>query len=306
MLKKPLQGVVPPMVTPLLDNDTLDARGTERLVEHLLAGHVGGLFLLGTTGEGTNLSFAVRHELVRRVCQQVAGRVPVLVGVTDTVFSESLRLAKAAAEAGAAAVVAAAPYYFAPGQPELVTYYTRLAERQPLPVFLYNMPSHTKVMLDVETVRVLARNPKIVGIKDSSSVISYFNNIRRIKREREDFTVFMGPDEALGEAVLLGGNGGVCSGANVFPQLFVDLYNAAVARDIAKVRELQERVLRIDEAVYTVGRYASRYVKGLKCALDLMGICGDALTEPFDRFTPPERAILRERLMGLGVGALSE
>ena len=81
------------MVTPLADPGHLDAAGTARLVEHILAGGVHGLFLLGTTGEAPDLPYAVRHELVRRVCAQVAGRVPVLVGVTDTMFDESLRLA---------------------------------------------------------------------------------------------------------------------------------------------------------------------------------------------------------------------
>ena len=99
MIPKPLRGVVPPLVTPLLDNDTLDVEGLERLVEHILGGHVHGLFLLGTTGEAPDLSYALRHELVKRVCKQVKGRVPVLVGVTDTVFPESLRLAQTAAPA---------------------------------------------------------------------------------------------------------------------------------------------------------------------------------------------------------------
>lgn len=305
MVEGAFQGVVPPMVTPLLDNGTLDAEGAERLVNHLLDGQVSGLFLLGTTGEGTNLSPALRDDLVCRVCRQVSGRVPVLVGVTDTDFSESLRLAERAADAGAAAIVAAAPSYFALGQPELVAYYTRLAERQPLPVFLYNMPSHTKVMLEVETVRALAQNPKIAGIKDSSANIAYFNSIRRIKSERASFAVFMGPDEALGEAVMLGADGGVCSGANLLPKLFVALYRAAKACDAARVRELQERVLRLDDAVYTVGHYASRYVKGIKCALNLMGLCSEVLTEPFDRFGPPERAVIRERLIQLGVKVVS-
>ena len=149
---RPLKGVVPPMVTPLSAPEHLDAVGTERLVEHILAGGVHGLFLLGTTGEAPDLPYAVRHELVRRVCAQVAGRVPVLVGVTDTMFDESLRLAETAADAGAAGVVAAPPYYFAPGQPELVEYYARLADSLPLPLFLYNMPLQVQVSIAVPTV----------------------------------------------------------------------------------------------------------------------------------------------------------
>ena len=301
MLPKPLRGVVPPMVTPLLDNEKLDIEGLERLVEHILSGGVHGLFLLGTTGEAPDLSYELRHELVKRVCKQVKGRVPVLVGVTDTVFTESLRLAKAAEKAGAEAVVAAPPYYFAPGQPELVEYYNHLANSLPLPLFLYNMPSHTKVMIDPYTARSLAENPNIIGLKDSSANIVYFNTIRHLLRERENFSILMGPEEALGEVVLMGGHGGVCGGANLFPQLFVDTYDAAVAGDVARVRELQDRIMRVSGALYGVGRHVSSFLKGVKCSLNLMGICSDFMAEPFSRFREEERSIIRSRLVALGV-----
>ncbi len=299
MLLRPLRGVVPPMVTPLLDNATLDIEGVERLVEHILAGHVHGLFLLGTTGEAPDLGYELRHELVKRVCKQVKGRVPVMVGVTDTVFSESLRLAQTAEKAGAAAVVAAPPYYFAPGQPELVEYYNHLANHLPLPLFLYNMPSHTKVMIDPYTAKTLSENSNIIGLKDSSANIVYFNSVRHILREREDFSVLMGPEEALGEVVLMGAHGGVCGGANLFPQLFVDTYNAAVAGDVARVRALQERIMKVSGALYGVGRHVSSFLKGVKCSLDLMGICSDFMAEPFSRFREEERSIIRDRLIAL-------
>ena len=300
MLPKPLRGVVPPMVTPLLDNETLDLEGLERLVEHILAGHVHGLFLLGTTGEAPDLSYELRHELVKRVCKLVKGRVPVLVGITDTVFPESLRLAQTAEKAGAEAVVAAPPYYFAPGQPELLEYYNHLANRLPLPLFLYNMPSHTKVMIDPYTARSLSDNPNIVGLKDSSANIVYFNAVRHILREREDFSVLIGPEEALGEVVLMGAHGGVCGGANLFPQLFVDVYNAAVARDVETVLKLQDRVMTVSASLYGVGRHGSSFLKGVKCSLDLLGICSDFMAEPFSRFREEERAIIRSRLLSLG------
>ncbi len=299
MLLRPLRGVVPPMVTPLLDNATLDIEGVERLVEHILAGHVHGLFLLGTTGEAPDLGYELRHELVKRVCKQVKGRVPVMVGVTDTVFSESLRLAQTAEKAGAEAVVAAPPYYFAPGQPELVEYYNHLANHLPLPLFLYNMPSHTKVMIDPYTAKTLSENSNIIGLKDSSANIVYFNSVRHILREREDFSVLMGPEEALGEVVLMGAHGGVCGGANLFPQLFVDTYNAAVAGDVARVRALQERIMKVSGALYGVGRHVSSFLKGVKCSLDLMGICSDFMAEPFSRFREEERSIIRDRLIAL-------
>ncbi|MHC4569171.1 MAG: dihydrodipicolinate synthase family protein, partial [Planctomycetota bacterium] len=100
-LPGPLRGIIPPLVTPLLDRDTLDTAGLERLIEHVLAGGVHGLFILGTTGEAPSLSYRLRYEVIDRVCGQVAGRVPVLVGITDTSFVESANIARKAEDAGA-------------------------------------------------------------------------------------------------------------------------------------------------------------------------------------------------------------
>ena len=295
-----LRGVIPPMVTPLTANGELDVNGTERLVEHILSGGVHGLFLLGTTGEAPDLPYEVRRELVKRVTAQVNGRVPILVGITDTVFSESLKLAQFAKDCGAAAVVAAPPYYFAAGQPELLDYYRGLADQLPLPLYLYNMPSQVKVMIEVKTVVELAKHPNIVGLKDSSGNIGYFNACRYALREREDFAILMGPEEALGEAVLLGASGGVAGGANIFPKTFVDIYNAAVAKDVDRVRELQERIMRVSSLIYGVGHHNSSFVKGVKCALSLLGICSDALAAPREPFNPADRETIRKRLEDLG------
>src|SRR5438874_2513017 len=99
------------MVTPLRGRDELDAAGLERLIERIMAGGVSGVFLLGTTGEGPSLSYRLRRELIAKSCALIKGRIPVLVGITDTAFVESVSLAQHAADAGAAAVVVAPPYY---------------------------------------------------------------------------------------------------------------------------------------------------------------------------------------------------
>src|SRR5215212_6781853 len=116
----PYSGIIPPIITPLKDRDTLDVEGLGRLVEHMIGGGVHGIFALGTTGEAPSLSYRLRREMVERTCKLVNGRVPVLVGITDTSFVESVNLAVHAAEQGAEAVVLSAPYYFPVGQPELI------------------------------------------------------------------------------------------------------------------------------------------------------------------------------------------
>ena len=158
-LPRPLKGIVPPMVTPLHGRDELDHYGLSRLVEHLLSGGVAGLFILGTTGEGPSLSYRLRYELIEKTCELVAGRVPVLVGITDTSLVEAVELAKFSQGAGAAAVVAAPPYYFPVEQPPLLTFLSCLADESSLPLFLYNMPSCVKATLAFETVEALARHP---------------------------------------------------------------------------------------------------------------------------------------------------
>ncbi|MDD4490468.1 MAG: dihydrodipicolinate synthase family protein, partial [Paludibacter sp.] len=140
MMKNKLEGIVPPLVTPLLNDNTLDVEGLERLVEHVIAGGVHGIFILGTTGEAQSIGFDLRVEMIRQTSGFLKGRLPLLVGISDTSLSDSLRLSQKASEFGADAVVSAPPYYFATGQPELAEYSERLILQLELPLFLYNMP----------------------------------------------------------------------------------------------------------------------------------------------------------------------
>lgn len=283
------RGIIPPIITPLKDRDTLDVAGLERLVEHTLGGGVHGIFALGTTGEAPSLSYRLRREMVERTCKLVGGRVPVLVGITDTSFVESVELARFSAESGAKAVVLSAPYYFPVGQPELVEYVEDLVPELPLPVFLYNMPSHTKVTFELDTVRRAMQLPSVVGLKDSSGNMVYYHQLVHELAQRPDWSLLVGPEELLGESVLLGGHGGVCGGANLCPRLYVELYEAAVKSDVHRVMELHAQVMRISGSIYKVGRYGSAFIKSVKCALSVLGICDDFLAEPFHRFREQER-----------------
>ena len=295
--KKPLHGIIPPLVSPLLDNDRLDVDSLERLIEHLIAGGVHGLFILGTTGEEQSLSYRLRQDIIRETCRINAERLPVLVCITDTSLVESIHLARIAADHGAAGVVSAPPYYFAPGQPELAEFYEELVPQLPLPVFLYNMPSHVKVNFAPSTIQRIARNPQVVGFKDSSANTVYFQSVMQAMQDRPDFAMLVGPEEVTGECVLLGAHGGINGGANMFPELYVAMYEAAHSGQLEEVRRLQQWIMRISASVYTIGRHGSSYLKGLKCALSLLGIIkDDFVAAPFHKFDAPERAKVQEAL----------
>jgi dihydrodipicolinate synthase/N-acetylneuraminate lyase len=292
-------GIVPPMITPLLDRDTLDVAGLERLVEHIVAGGVHGLFILGTTGEGPSLGYRLRRELIEHTCRLVNQRVPVLVGITDTAFVESVSVARAAADSGADAVVLAPPYYLPEGQPELQEYLAHLVPELPLPLFLYNMPALTKVPFEIETVRRAMDEPRVIGVKDSSGDMGYFHRAFGLVHHRPDWTLLIGPEEMLFDAVLAGGHGGVNGGANVFPRLYVKLFEAARAGDLATARKLHAVVMQVSEALYRIGRHPSAIIKGIKGAARSLGLCDDFMAEPFHRFRGEQRTLLEKNVQRL-------
>ena len=293
-------GIVPPLVTPLVERDTLDVAGLQRLLEHVIDGGVHGVFILGTTGEAPSLSYRLRRELIDQTVAMVDRRVPVLVGVTDTAFVETVSLAAHAADAGADALVLTTPYYFPAGQTELTDYVRQLMPQLPLPVMIYNMPQMTKVWFEIETLRHLAELDGIIGIKDSSGDLNYFREVCGLKAERPDWSVLIGPEAKLGEAMSAGGDGGVAGGANVIPEVFVACYRALVDGDA----ETAARHLSLIEAfgsIYDIGKYASRHIKATKSALSILGICEDLPADPFHRFLPPEREQVSRVLQSIGV-----
>ena len=245
--------------------------------------------MLGTTGEAPSLSYRIRYELVERVGELVGGRVPLLVGITDTSLAESLEMADRSFDAGATAVVAAPPGYYPLSQSELTCHFERLAGESPLPLVLYNMPSCTKVAFEPETVLRLSQLPGVIGLKDSSADMAYFRRVHALLPDRRSFRVLVGPEELLWEAVAAGADGGVNGGANMFPRLYVELFAAAKAGDALRAKQLHDVVMRVSSTIYSLGRHASRVIRGIKAALGQLGICSDLVVEPFQEIDPSER-----------------
>lgn len=301
-LPQPFRGIVTPLLTPLATPSSLDTGSLERLLDHVVSGGVKGVFILGTTGEGPALGVGLMREFVKRAAALLAGRAALLVGVTHASIDDSLAICGAAADSGADAVVTAGPCYFPVAQPELVNWTKRFAAQCPLPVYLYNMPSHTHVRFSEAAVAELAATvPKIVGLKDSSGEVMYLHGLlRAVVAARPEFTLMVGPEEMMAEAVLLGVHGGVNGGSNLFPKLYVDLYDAAVAGDVARIRALHDRVIDISRRLYSVGSYGSSYLRGIKCAASELGLMRNVLAAPYEPFAGAERDRIREQLRALG------
>jgi dihydrodipicolinate synthase/N-acetylneuraminate lyase len=298
MLSAPLRGIITPLVTPLV-RGALDSEALERLVEHVIRGGVNGIFVLGTTGEGPSLSYQLREEMIRKSCELAKGRVPVLVCVTDTALAESERVAEIAADAGAEAAVLAPPYYFQYSQSDLMRYVELAAFRLALPLFLYNIPQMTKVSFEVETVARAARIPGVLGLKDSSHDLGYLCRLVEAVKPYPEFSVLTGPEEILLEAMRAGSHGGVCGGSNLSPMLFRDLYAAASTGRWEEAARHQATVLSYSQALYNTGFSGTSYLRGLKCALELTGLCRAEFAPPLTKFTPSEYCAVADAFHGV-------
>lgn len=277
------------MITPLKSNDELDRKGVEQLIEHILGGGVHGLFLLGTNGEGPSLSYRIRKEFLKLSCEIINKRVPVLVGVTDASFSGAMEMAEYSKSVGVDSVVVAPPFYFPATEAEMINYVEHFAASVPLPFVLYNMPMHTKINLTIPTIR-RAKELGCIGIKDSSGDMANLYNLIDAFRDDQEFAVFAGTELYTTDAVLAGAHGSVAGGANVFPELFVNLYNAAVNKDLELIAKLKDQVIWLCNTMYQVAPSAARITISFKTALEIMGICSDEMALPLRKLEGEDKA----------------
>ena len=294
-MKLPLKGIIPPMVTPLLKNMELDLNWLNKLIEHLIQGGVHGIFLLGTNGEGPSLSYPIRKQLIEEACKIVNKRVTVLVNITDSSIDSALEIAEYAKLSGADALVVAPPYYFPISQEEMIDYLEVLAPKLPLPFLIYDIPSCTKLHLSIKTIK-RAKELGAIGVKDSSGDMGTFYQIIEEFKEFADFSVIAGAEIFLSDTILNGGHGAVAGGANLFPRLFVELYEASCAKDLEKIKLLRESVIKMHSTLYNLGSTSTKSIRAIKCALSILGICSDHMAQPLSRFGEKNREKIREYL----------
>ncbi len=299
-MKLPLRGIIPPLVTPLLNETELDETGLKNILEYIISGNVHGVFLLGTTGEAPNLSYELRKEFIEKACSFVNKRIPVYVGITDTSMSGSLEIAATAKTAGADAVVISSPYYVPMTQAEFIVYLETLVPQLSLPFMMYNMPSCTKLHMSVETVRK-SQELGAIGIKDSSGDLSYLYALIEEFKNTPDFAIIVGTELFIPETIINGGHGAVPGGANLFPHLFVDLYEASLNNNQQKIQELREKLIQIETMIYDVGDYNSKYFKSIKAAFSVMGLCNDYVAMPFKKFDSEQKQVIAKNLKEMDI-----
>jgi 4-hydroxy-tetrahydrodipicolinate synthase len=272
--KRALQGIVPPMISPLKTGGEVDEDALVGVVDRILGGGCTGLFVLGGCGEGAWLTRAQRSAVVRAAVRAAAGRAPVLAGVMLPATGPAVESARQAAEDGADALVAGSPYYLGVDDATQQRHVEAILGAVALPVLLYNIPQATHNPLAPETVARLARNARILGIKDSAGDFEAFQGFLAIKKGRADFRVLQGNEHFASSSLLLGADGLVPGMANFAPALFVELHGAAAKGDAAACARVQERITDLC-ALHTHGHW----LPALKAACAMLGL-GNGIPSP--------------------------
>ena len=294
--ERQLHGIIPPLISPLDDAGTPDAGAMAALVDHVIGGACSGLFMLGGCGEGAWLTSTQRGAVVRAA----AGRVPVLAGVMLPATGPAIEAARQAADEGADALVVGSPYYFGVEPAAQERHVEAVLAATPLPALLYNIPQCTHHVLPAETVGRLAREPRVLGIKDSAGDFEAFQKLLAIKRKRAHFRVLQGHEALAAASLLQGGDGMVPGMANLAPALFVSLQAAADRGAAAECARLQQQITALAR-IYQQGPWLS----ALKAACALLGLGNGRPAPPLAPAAPAAREAIAVLLdeAGLGVAA---
>jgi 4-hydroxy-tetrahydrodipicolinate synthase len=284
----PLTGVVPPVCTPLTPEGEVDVESLHRLLDHLTAGGVHGLFVLGSTSEAAYLTDGQRRLVVAETVRHVDGRLPVLAGAIDMTTPRVLEHVAAVTAAGADAVVVTAPFYARTHPAEIARHYRLVAAASPVPVLAYDIPVAVHTKLPADLVLDLAAEGFLAGLKDSSGDLAAFREVVTGVRTRPDlagFTVLTGSELIVDAALALGAHGAVPGLANVDPHGYVRLDRLCRTGDTERARTEQERLCALFDMVHA-GDPArmgpgSAAIGAFKAALHLRGVIAcPATAEP--------------------------
>lgn len=282
------------LVTPMDSRGSLDWQALERIIDFHLEQGTDGIVTVGTTGESATLDMSEHKEVIRRVVERVAGRIPVIAGTGANSTTEAIELTESARSVGADACLLVTPYYNKPTQEGLYQHYKFIAENVDIPQILYNVPGRTACDMLPDTVARLADIPNIVGIKEATGDLQRAREV--IERVGDRMAVFSGDDATAVELILLGGQGNISVTANVAPKAMHDVCAAALAKDADTARRLNDMLMPLHRQLFIESNPIP-----VKWALYEMGLIEDGLRLPMTSLSAAFQPAVREAMQQCGL-----
>jgi len=262
-----IHGIFTPHIVPLQSNGEIDEAELRRYIDWWIEKGVHGLYPNGSTGEFTRFSVEERKRIVKIVCEQAAGRVPVLAGAAEANVRETLRACETYAGYGARAVAIVSPFYYKLCPESVYAYFREIATNSPIDVTLYNIPMFASP-IDVPTIKRLAEFERVVGIKDSSGDLAFMMRmIAAVRPIRPDFVFLTGWDAVVVPMLLIGCDGGTNANSGIVPELMRKLYDLVRAGQIDEAMRLQFRILELFDTMV----YSADFPEGFRAAVELRG-----------------------------------
>ena len=235
-----VNGIISAMLTPLNDDESINEAELRNQVNRQIKAGVAAVFCLGTNGEFYAFDKEEKKKIIDIVVDEADNRVPVLAGTGCITTSETIELTDYAKDAGVSAVSVISPYFAGISQEGLYQHFSTVADECRMPVIMYNIPARTGVNIHYETVKRLADNPYIVGIKDSSG--NFDNTLIYIEETPSDFIVLCGNDSLILWTLMAGGNGGISGVTNIFPEHMVSIYKKFAEGDFEGAKKAQDQI----------------------------------------------------------------
>ncbi len=288
-----IRGSLPALVTPF-KNGELDLVTLKKLVDWHIAEGSHGIVPVGTTGESPTLSHAEHQKVIEEVVAAVAGRIPVVAGAGSNNTVEGISLMRHAEKVGASAALVVTPYYNKPTQAGLIAHYTALHDCCKLLIVIYNIPGRSVVDMSPETMGVLAKLPRIIGVKDATG------KIERVSQQRAscgaDFVQLSGEDATALGFNAHGGVGCISVTANVAPRLCAEFQEATLRGDYAKALEYQDKLMPLHEAIFI-----EPGLVGAKYALSVLGLCSEEVRLPLVGLTDGTKTKIKAAMKHAGL-----
>ncbi len=289
-----IAGSMVALVTPMDAQGGLDWDGLSKLVDFHLQEGTNAIVAVGTTGESATLEVAEHIEVIRRVVDQVNGRIPVIAGTGANSTREAVELTENAKAAGADACLLVTPYYNKPTQEGMYLHFRHIAEAVAIPQILYNVPGRTACDMLPETVERLSRVPNIVGIKEATGDLNRGRDV--LDRVSSDFFVYSGDDATAVELMLMGGKGNISVTANVAPRAMSELCAAAIAGDAEKARAINALLMPLHQMLFIEANPIP-----VKWALHEMGLMPNGIRLPLTWLSQHCQEPLRQAMRQSGV-----
>ncbi|MFI4922164.1 MAG: 4-hydroxy-tetrahydrodipicolinate synthase [Burkholderiales bacterium] len=289
-----LKGSLVAIVTPMLEDGSLDFPRLRALVDWHVREGTDGIVVVGTTGESPTVDVEEHCELIRVVVEHAKKRIPVIAGTGANSTTEAIELTRYAKKAGADYCLSVVPYYNKPTQEGLYLHFKSIAESVDIPQILYNVPGRTACDLQNQTVLRLAQVHNIVGIKDATGSIERSTDL--VRQVPQNFAVYDGNDASALALTVLGGQGVISVTANVAPRLMHEMCVAAFKGDVAAARSINNKLFDLHKNLFIEANPIP-----VKWAVAQMGLIASGIRLPLTPLSPAHHETVRKAMQQAGI-----